>query len=763
MRERPAMRGTDPASADGNTTLELSRIAARGDARQYIVGQGTIAVNSASASAFPVPHELPPDVHSFTGRTVELGELDGMLEQVDRRNALTSAVISGTGGVGKTGLAVHWGHRVRHRFPDGELYVNLHGYGPGRPLAPMEALAHLLASFGLGENDLPQRLHERASRYRSLLHEKRMLILLDNAASTEQIRDLLPGAPSCAVVVTSRERLDGFAAQFGSRRINLDVLHPEDSQALLWSMVGGRDQSEHSQAGALAAVCGRLPLAIRIAATNAANRPGASLAEIADELRDAFAHNDLTPLATGDDVHTDLRAVFSWSLRGHPASIRRAFMLIGVCPIACIDLYGVAALLGTDVREARQVSEVLVRAHLLTQRSGPRYVQHDLLRSYARGLAHELLSREERDAALLRFLCFHAHTASLAMNAYIPSEQPLRPDPPAVSTPHPTFANAAEAVVWLEAERRNLIAGALYAAAHGFPEHTCHIAVTIFRYLDICGNLYHNEQLQTTACEVASETQRARSFEYLALIHGRRARFDLAAESTRKAIAIAREQGDRSLEAGNLINLGYMHGRFGEHEQNLACQRAAMAMILETGPLCEINRAHSQLGAAYLAVGEWTLAEKHLDTALRMAEEETFEYRQAMILNRLGILHIRTDRIEVALQYLERSRALFDAMGNRGDLHRTVNNIGNAHRALGHLEKAEHAHREALEMARDYAIIDSEVVILNDLGQTLAELGRRDEAHSCHLEVRGLAKLHGYGDELKRAEAAIRTLERGRA
>ena len=258
--------------------------------------------------------------------------------------AVPIMVLAGTAGVGKTALAVRWARRAAAAFPDGQLYVNLRGYDPGAPVAPADALAGFLRALGLAGEDIPAGEDERAAAYRSLLDGRRVLVVLDNAASVEQARPLLPGSPSCLVVVTSRDSLAGLVARHGARRLALDMLPAADAIGLLRTLIGDRVDAEPDAAAELAAQCARLPLALRVAAELAAASPDSRLAELAGELAGEQRRLDL--LDAGGDERTAVRGVFSWSYRHLPAAAARAFRLIGLHPGPDLDAYAVAALTG---------------------------------------------------------------------------------------------------------------------------------------------------------------------------------------------------------------------------------------------------------------------------------------------------------------------------------------------------------------------------------------------------------------------------------
>ena len=338
-----------------------------------------------------VPRELPADVDRFTGRSAELAELDQLLAAgggADRDTATAAGaalicVVAGTAGVGKTALAVHWGHRVRDAFPGGQLYVDLRGYDPGKPVTAAGALAGSLRALGVADQDIPADVGERAACYRSLLDGRRALVVLDNAASVEQVRPLLPGTPSCVVVVTSRDSLPGLVARHGARRLGLDLLPAGDAVGLLRELIGERVAADPVAAATLAAQCARLPLALRVAAELAAAGPDMDLAELAGELADQQRRLDL--LDAGGDPRTAVRAVFSWSYRRLPADVARAFRLIGLHPGPDLDTFAAAALTGTSAQQAADLLRQLARGHLIHRAAPGRYAMHDLLRAYAAG------------------------------------------------------------------------------------------------------------------------------------------------------------------------------------------------------------------------------------------------------------------------------------------------------------------------------------------------------------------------------------------
>src|SRR5215471_5272013 len=338
----------------------------------------------------PVPAQLPPDVRGFTGRRAELDALDelALMPEAAANGAgerpLPIGIIAGVAGVGKTGLVLHWGHRARYRFPDGQLYADLRGYDAHQePLPPAAVLDGFLRALGVPGDQVPGGLDERAALFRSLLHGRQMLIVLDNARTPEQVRPLLPGSSSCLVLVSSRDRLDDLVACEGARLYALDLLSPAEAGDLLSRMAGDR-RIDPATADRIAALCDRLPLAVRIAAARLAIHPHDAPADLADRLAD-----EQRRLPELSQAHRGVRASFALSYRELPGRAAALFRLLGLLDAADVATWTAAALLGVPEREGADLLDQLVRAGLLevAGRDGAgqvRYRLHDLMRLYAR-------------------------------------------------------------------------------------------------------------------------------------------------------------------------------------------------------------------------------------------------------------------------------------------------------------------------------------------------------------------------------------------
>jgi hypothetical protein len=370
--------------------IHLSILRGESDRRSPANGNPT-----AMAPSRLVPAQLPAGVSGFTGRDAELAQLDDVLDGT-AESAISA--VSGTAGVGKTALCLRWAHRCRDRFPDGQLYVDLRGYDPAQPLTPEQALARLLTAVGVATRDIPPDVEPMAARYRTEVDGRRMLILLDNAASEEQVRSLLPGTPSCVVVVTSRDQLAGLVAVPGAHRLDLDLLPMADAVDLLRRLIGPRVEAEPAAATTLAEQCARLPLALRVAAELAISRPANALRDLVVDLGDH--QRRLTLLDAGGDPRAAVAAVFSWSIRHLPPDLVRVFRLVGLHPGADFDAYSAAALAGIDPERARGALGLLARAHLLQRTNAGRFTAHGLLRAYATHLATVEDSEDGGRAAL---------------------------------------------------------------------------------------------------------------------------------------------------------------------------------------------------------------------------------------------------------------------------------------------------------------------------------------------------------------------------
>jgi DNA-binding SARP family transcriptional activator len=395
----------------------------------------------------PEPCELPPPPAAFTGRDEQLRLLDSLLTD-GRDSAATITTIDGMAGVGKTVLALHWAHRMADRFPDGQLHLDLRGYDRA-PLRPIDALGLLLGALGQPRAQIPADLDQAAALYRSWLAGRRMLVVLDNARSVEQVRPLLPGSPGSVVLITSRDRLSGLTAREGARRITLDVLEPAETERFLALALGAdRVRAEPWATAVLAAMCGYLPLALRAAAARLTGGQHTRVADLVAELRTG---DRLTALAGGPDEPDPVRAALEPSYRRLPARERRLFRLLGLVPGTDFTAAAAAALAGLDPAAAESSLDQLAAAHLIEEHAPDRFRLHQLVRQYATERAELFDDATERTAAVLRLLGWYLRHARAA-TAVAQFEVVTPADVDAL------FDGPAEAAGWLEAEWGNLAA-----------------------------------------------------------------------------------------------------------------------------------------------------------------------------------------------------------------------------------------------------------------------------------------------------------------
>jgi DNA-binding SARP family transcriptional activator/Tfp pilus assembly protein PilF len=731
--------------------------------QQILRADTSLSLPGPAVPAGPVPRQLPPQVSAFTGRAAELAELDQLLAGPETGHsssgsdgparAVVISAVSGTAGVGKTATALRWAHHAAGLFPDGQLYVNLRGYDPGEPLTPADALAGFLRGLGVASCDIPAEADERAARYRSLLAGRRVLVVLDNADSMEQVRPLLPGSPGCAVLVTSRDSLAGLIARDGAQRLELGLLPLADAVSLLRALIGGRVEADPAAAIALAQHCCRLPLALRVAAELAAGRPADSLAALASELADRQRRLDL--LDAGGDPTTAVRAVFSWSCRHLDPDAARAFRLVCLHPGPDLDSYAAAALMGSSLQRASRALDQLARAYLVHPTGPGRYSMHDLLRGYARELAAAHGDADERPTALTRLFDHYLHTASAAMDSVFPAEQHRRPRIPAPAAPAPAVIDPAAARTWLDAELANLIAIAVHAADHGWPSHVTRLAATLFRYLDAGGRFPEAITIHSHARRAARDTgdraAEATALTNLSAIDAHQGRYQQAASHLRPALALFREAGDRAGAARTLGNLGIVDFQQGRYEQATGDFQQSLVLFRETGDKTGEARALHYLGALDLQKGRYQQAASHLQLALSLYREAGDRSAEAHVMATLGDLDLRQGRYQQAAERARQALALFRDTGNRFGEAYGLGILGSADLRQDRFQQAAGHHQRALALSREIGDRSGEASALNRIGEAFVATSQPDRARSQHASALALASK--IGDKYQQARA----------
>lgn len=682
------------------------------------------------------PRQLPADVPGFTGRAQEQATLDGFVA-----GDAGVCLITGTAGVGKTALAVHWAHRAAPSFPDGQLYVNLRGHDRGEPVAPGAALAGFLRELGLPPASVPVEPEERAARYRTMLAGKRTLVVLDNADSVEQVRDLLPGTSTSRVLVTSRHRLPGLVARHGALRIELDLLDEAESLALVRRLIGGRVEAEPQAARELVRRCARLPLALRIAAELAVTRERVELADVVADLEAQPSHLDL--LSAGDDEQTAVRTVFSWSFRRLPARAAQAFRLLGIHPGRDVDRAGLAALLDTEDADAYRALDELVRAHLVDERGGGRFGMHDLLRAYAAELAADL-PPAERDAAVGRLRAHVLATAASAMALAYPD-----------GTAPPTGSFTVQrARAWLDAERPSFVAVARTARSTD-PTYPQRLARTVDRYLQAhshvvdAGALY-GLALDTarTAGEVEAE---AASLDLLGGLHRRAGQFTAALDAHRQALARYRQLHDEAGTAAARAGAGIALWRLGNYRAAFDELTRALSTYDELGDRSAAAGVRKNLGIVCRRLGRYPDAADHYRRAIASYRELGDESGASAVMNNLAIVYLRQGRPGDALAELEPALAVKRRLGETLGESIVLINLGDAYTELGRFTEAVDSYETALVICRRAEYLPGTCDALSGLGLTFARTGRDRDAVARLTEAVQLAA--GIGEAAVQAAA----------
>lgn len=682
-----------------------------------------------------VPAQLPAPTSAFTGRSDALRTLDGLVS--DAGDAVAIGVISGTPGVGKTTLAVHWAHRVRDRFADGQLYVNLRGFETAPPVRPIDALAGFLRALGVRPDQVPVDVDQASALYRSLLAGKRALVVLDNARSAEQVRPLLPGNPGCAVIVTSRQRLGGLIAREGGQLVPLDVLSELEAKELLGELLGSeRTAGEAPSAAELVRLCANLPLALRISAAGLAVHPEQSIASYVDHLRES---GRLDALRLGGDEDVAVRGAFDLSYEGLDPQARKLFRLLGLVPGPDVSVDAAAALLDSDPAEARAVMRQLAAAHLVGEVGLGRYSFHDLLRLYAEDRTVADDTPSERAQAVERLYGWYLDAVGAAAGLLYPLVLRLR-----VREPRSTHADAAAALSWLDAERTNLVAAVVHATARGVrPASAWLLADAIRGYFWLRRHCVDWLAVAQTAQSLAEEAgdfhAQAASHFSLGMAYLSLNQYAEAIEHQQRAFSLSRKANWQAGQVNALTNLGLVHFERGDLELAAAHHVQALSINRRLGSIRGEGFNLKNLGHIALVRGELSEARDHLEQALRHHDKIDDLHGRAADYTHLGELHH-------LLGSLGSARS---ALAAAVDLDRQVGNVNGEGRALGLMALLESdlgAHDRALEHAeRAIALVKgtsdryTEAGVLNVLGTVQLRTDAARLALGQHLSARHLA------------------------
>ncbi|GAA0910013.1 AfsR/SARP family transcriptional regulator [Virgisporangium aurantiacum] len=660
----------------------------------------TVAVAAPRPPTPIAPAQLPTDVPSFAGRTDQLTRLHGIAAVTDRPTAVVISAIAGTAGVGKTALAVHWAHQVANQFPHGQLYVNLRGFDPaGTVMDPAEAIRRFLDALGVPPQRIPADPDAQVGLYRTLLAGKRVLIVLDNARDPDQVGPLLPGSPGCLVLVTSRNRLSGLVATVGAHPVPLDLLTLDEARDLIARRIGiRRVAAEPDAVDEIITCCARLPLALAIAAANAATQPQRSLTAIAADLHDA--QDRLGFLSTGDTPTTDLRAVFSWSYRTLTPDTARLFRLLGLHPGPDIAAPAAASAAALPLDRARTLLAELARTNLLTEHARGRYTFHDLLRAYAADLSRTTDPDRRRRAAVHRVLDHYLHTAYAAERLLYPARDPISLTPPRPGVISEAPADHERAFEWFTAECPALLAAVEHAAATGFDSHTWRLAWALDTFLDRRGH-WHDQAATGRAAaaaagRLADPTAQAGAHRLLARAYRRLGRFDDAHTLLRQALDLYDRAGDRIGQAHTHVGLAVVWGRQGCRTEALDHARRALKLYRVADHQRGQALALNAIGWNHALLGEHQQTLTCCQQALTLFQELGDRSMQAAAWDSLGYAHHHLGQHTEAITCYQHTIELYRSLGDRYEEATTLTNLGETHHITSNTEAARTAWQQAL-------------------------------------------------------------------
>jgi DNA-binding SARP family transcriptional activator len=670
-----------------------------------------------------VPRQLPTDISAFTGRADLLRQLDALLSG-DREHAISVVItaIAGTAGIGKTSLAVHWAYRVADKFSDGQLYVNMRGFHPNdQVMTPAEAVRGFLDALGVPPQRIPPDIDAQTALYRSLLAGKRILVVLDNVRDADQARPLLPGTPTAMTLVTSRTQLTPLVAVEGAQPLTIDVLPTAEARELLVERLGAaRVANEPDAVEDIIAKCAGLPLALAIVASRA-QMTTFPLSAFAAELTEAGQRLDALH---GGDAVTDIRSVFSWSYTTLTPPAARLFRLLGLHPGPDLSTAAAASLASHSRPEVRQLLTELTRANLLTEHVPGRYTFHDLLRSYAIDLSRTHDSADKRAAANERMLSHYLCSAQAADRILYQSRDPLplslTPPVAGVRTEEPAEHN--EAMSWLTAEHRVLLALLRRAADTGAATPTFQLAWVLDTYLQRRGHWHERtaawQLALSTSGSDGDQTARAHAHRHLADTYGMLHRYADAHAHYRYANDLFEAVGHPSGQAQTHHNLAYLWTQQGHHDKALDHARLSLALFGAAEHRRGQGYALHAIGWCQAQVGNHTDALTYCEQALPLLEEVGDRRGQALAWDSLGYIHRHLGDHARAATCYRRSLDFARYIGDRHQEAVTLHRLGDTHKDAGDTVAARAAWTQALAILSELNHPDAEDVHtkLNRLG-----------------------------------------------
>jgi DNA-binding SARP family transcriptional activator len=672
---------------------------------------------STATEPFVTPRQLPTAPTPFVGRRNELDQLNltaSAASPAARADDSTSPVsmsarpsdsqmvlisaISGAGGTGKTWLALHWAHRHVDRFPDGQLFVDLHGFSPTeQPARPADVLGGFLYALGVDRDRQPADPDRRAELYRSLVTDKRMLVVLDNAATTDQVIPLLPSGRQCVVLITSRNHLHGLIARHGARPVHLDMFTDTEAHILLAATLGSDHAEVNTQAiRELIELCGGFPLALGLIAARAITAPHLPLGDTVAELR-AHGLDALDAL----DPTASLPAVLSWSLHHLSNSQRQMFALLGIAPGPDVGLSTVANLTGLSEREARAVLRILIDASLIHPAPGGRYGTHNLVRAYAATVAEDL-PIEIRESALRRVLDYVTHTAHSAARLLDPQRDPAPLDPPTPGVRPQLLLDTQAALGWLDTEHACLLAAQRIAATQHWHPTVWHLAWALNTFHHRRGHRHDRLSVWRTALDAANHlpdpATRTRAHRTLGLAHIELGHHEDALNHLHRALALAEDQHASTQQARTHYALAWAWGQQGDDRQALNHAGRALELYRGLGQSAWEADALTAVGWFEARLGDYAIAREHCHAALTLHRLHHNLDGEADTLDSLGYIEHHSGNHSQAIEHHYGALTLRRDHGNTYQAADTLDALGHSHFTLGQHEQARTAWQQALTL-----------------------------------------------------------------
>jgi tetratricopeptide (TPR) repeat protein len=660
-----------------------------------------------------VPAQLPADVHGFTGRRDQLHQLDELIappplpgaSEGRGRSPKTVMIIavSGTAGVGKTALAVHWAHTVTHRFPDGQLYVNLRGFDPGgRVMDPADAIRGFLDALGVPPERIPVGLDAQEGLYRSLLAQKGLLIVLDNARDTEQIRPLLPASGTCLAVVTSRNTLTGLSVAYGAHSLLLDMVPPDEAREILARRLDtDRVRADPAATDEIVLACARLPLALAIAAART-RQTRFPLAVLAADLRDAAQRLDV--LDAGDPS-SQIRAVFLCSYTALTAPAARLFRLLGLHPGPDIDTVAAANLAGHTTAQIRRLLAELVQASMLTEYQPGRYIFHDLLRTYAGEQTHTQDTEQQRHAAIDRLLNYYLNTAYAGALLLSPSRQPIEMVNAVEKVISQPLTDVTQALDWFTIERPVLLAAIEHAAGSGFDAHAWQLFWSLDTFLYRRGH-WHDRVAAgragvAAAGRLADPAGRQRTHRLLGEAYTELHRFEDAHVQLSHALAVAAESSDHAALGETHSSLAVLCGRQGDHRRAYDHACAAVDEFQAAGDQAGEAWALNQVGWQNTCSAKHEQALVSAHRALRLHRNLGDRAKEAACWDTIGYAHHHLGHHSEAITHYLNALTVYRDLGDRYGTAEVLKHLGDTHHSTGDMSAARDAWQQALAILND--------------------------------------------------------------